>query len=97
MKSECVTIQYLKQLSAAGKSMDSAGPVSIAAASALKIISDIKEYRMTETDMECLHMLVDTIFQKGHGQLLPHLREGAPDCNICSTLAARMRLHEAEA
>jgi hypothetical protein len=87
MESECVTIQYLKKLS----SLDDPNDLQTVAASTLKIISDVREFRMTEIDVEYLHQLVDSIIKEGHDILLSHLREGSADCEICAALAARLR------
>lgn len=89
MKEECVTIGYLKQVATTDEPMHSENLAGVAA-SALRIIADVREYRMTGMDVECLQWLVDSIFQQGHGALLSHLRDGAPDCEICAALAARM-------
>lgn len=62
------------------------------ATSALKIISDIREFRMTAIDVECLHWLVDDLVRQGQTVLLSQLQAGAPDCEICEALATRMDL-----
>ncbi len=89
MGSECATIKHLRKVAAMGAQED-AGIGSGAAASALKIISDINEYWMTAIDVECLHSLVDALVQHGQSALLQHLRAGSPDCPICEALTAKM-------
>jgi hypothetical protein len=91
MGSDCSTIQYLKTAASIEATLNvgvGAGP----ATSALKIVSDIREYRMTENDVESLNWLVDGLVQNGHGALLSHLQAGMADCAICAALATRMKV-----
>lgn len=80
MKSECRTIRYLRQLSSTDSTL------SVAAASALNIIADIRDSAMSRADVKYLHLLVDVICRDGHEILLSHLRDGVPDCEICAAL-----------
>lgn len=82
---ECSTVLYLRRLSSLRETGDSG--LAKAAASALSIISDIDEAHMTEVELECLHHLVDALFQEGHASMLTHLQEGVPDCGICAALS----------
>jgi glycine cleavage system protein P-like pyridoxal-binding family len=85
MMFECSTVRYLQKLSSHRETGDIA--LASAASSALNIVSDINETSMTEVELECLHHLVDALFQEGHGSMLTHLQEGAPDCAICDALS----------
>ena len=90
MESKCVTIEYLKQLAAVEMSIEGVSRVGVVG-SALRIISDIQEYRMTPMDLECLHWMVDSIVEQGHGDLLSHLHDAAADCGICAAMTARRK------
>ena len=89
MECVCTTIQYLTKLSVIEATEASGGRSGIAA-SALKIISDMNEYALTADNIKYLHWLIDSIYKQGHGVLLDHLHEGAPDCKICEAMAERM-------
>jgi hypothetical protein len=91
MGSDCSTIQFLKTAANIEATL-SAGVGAGPATSALKIVADIREYRMTENDVESLNWLVDGLVQTGHSALLSHLHAGMPDCAICAALATRMKV-----
>ena len=84
MNKECVVIVHLREIA----QLDSAGQ-GITADTALRIIADAREYFLSETDIQYIHMLTDEIIKNGHEGLLAYLSGGAPDCNICAALMAR--------
>lgn len=89
MKAECSVIDYMKVVAgeeATGPDRHKDGAFTFA----LNIVSDIREYGMTATDVEILHSLVDSICSDGHGALLSLIRSNCPDCEICAALVKRM-------
>ncbi len=84
MNKECAAIAYLREIA----HLDGANQ-GIAADTALRIIADVREHYLSETDIQFLHMLNDEIIKSGHEALLAYLSSGAPDCNICAALMAR--------
>jgi hypothetical protein len=88
MKPDCITLIYLKQLSAL---VDPPYLGSIAT-SALRIIDDIKAYEMTHFDADCLHWLIEGLLQQDHAPLGAGIQECASNCNICHALAQRIDL-----
>ncbi|MCF8199868.1 MAG: hypothetical protein K9J42_13975 [Sulfuritalea sp.] len=89
MKAECSAIEYMKVAAseeASGPDRDKCGAFTCA----LNIVSDIREYGMTSTDVEILHSLVDSICTDGHSALLSLIRSNSPVCEICEALAKRM-------
>lgn len=94
MKSDCAAIQYMTMVAteeASSFPRKQEGTFTWA----LNIVSDIREYGMTPIAAEVLHGLVDSICSDGHEALLSLIQAEAPNCEICSSLAARMDINRA--
>lgn len=90
MELDCATVRYLQRISGPDTplAMRKGGSVP---GSALEIIADMQDHRMTPKDLECLHWLVEAICQEGHGELASHIQAEACACEICAALAAKMK------
>ena len=84
MNKECAAIVHLREIAQLEGSDQ-----GINADTALRIIADVKEHYLSETDIQYIHMLTDEIIRNGHEKLLAYFAAGAPDCNICAALMAR--------
>ena len=88
MNKECAAIVHLREM--AQLDGDNQWINADNAETALLIIADVREHYLSETDIKYLHSLTDEIIKSGHEALLAYLSSGAPDCNICAALMARM-------
>lgn len=91
---ECQTVRYLREV-AARQSTDAS--LARAAQAALDIVADIDVNAISVVDIDCLHALVDAIYQDGKLSLLAHLCGATADCPICAALSRRMAMHEEQA
>ncbi len=83
---DCKTIVALKNIA---RSSHDAG-LSLCAERILAIIQDTAEESMTDYDLESLSSLVDAVFSESHLEVLDHLKDGVPDCEVCAALHRKM-------
>ena len=78
---ECATTALLRKATTSSDQSQ-----SVAAKSALSIIADMNEYKITRTDVDCLSTLLELLIWLGDQSLAGHLSDGEADCAICSAL-----------
>ena len=90
METKCNTTLYLQEIASAD-GQSAPNDLASVAQSALRIISDVAEYRLTSMDVDCLEWLLASLVQHGHAHLLSHIQTSDADCEICAALAQRMQ------
>lgn len=91
MPQNCKLTRFLQELHNGAEERRAVG-LSFVAQSALNIIADIREERMTAQDVACLSDLVAEIQHEGYAGLSIYLKEDAPECEICNAVAKHLKL-----